>query len=91
MRPCTKTSVRVRLHQIEEQVRDAAVLIEAGDRCDGALRLMVAARTALDAVEQEIVWAHVAECVAEAVVVGDRTAGRTKVDEIVKALGYVRR
>jgi DNA-binding FrmR family transcriptional regulator len=75
-----------RLARIEGQVRGIAAMIEGGRYCTELLIQLQAARAALARVERDILNAHMAACVAEALESGDPEAARAKTAELAELL-----
>ena len=74
-----------RLRRVEGQVRGIASMIEGGRYCIEILTQLQAARAALARVEREILDAHVASCVSDAVA-SDGDAARVKLAELTELL-----
>lgn len=79
-----------RLRKIEGQVRGIARMIEDDRYCIDVLQQVAAAKAALVRVESEILRAHAATCVDEAIVSGDADEQRRKFHELVKLFEGVR-
>jgi CsoR family transcriptional regulator, copper-sensing transcriptional repressor len=76
-----------RLRRIEGQVKGLIGMIEDERYCVDILTQLRAVRSALKAVEQQILRTHVAHCVADAVRRGRRTVRDEKIDELLTVLG----
>lgn len=75
-----------RLRRVEGQVRGIARMIEDGRYCVDVLTQLQAARAALARVERDVLDAHAAACVADAVASGDPAAAKAKMDELTGLL-----
>lgn len=80
-----------RLKKIEGQVRGIARMIEEERYCIDVLQQVSAVKAALAKVESEILKAHAATCVEEAIASGDVAVQRRKFDELVHLFEGVRR
>lgn len=80
-----------RLKRIEGQVRGIARMLEEERYCIDVLQQVNAVKAALAKVESEILKAHAATCVEEAIADGDADAQRRKFSELVKLFEGVRR
>lgn len=80
-----------RLHRIAGQVQGVARMIEDGRYCIDVLTQIQAARAALGKVESEVLKAHAASCVAEAIASGDEAEQRAKFEELVNLMERQRR
>jgi CsoR family transcriptional regulator, copper-sensing transcriptional repressor len=76
-----------RLHRIEGQVKGLIGMVENERYCVEILTQLRAVRSALKAVERQILRTHVAHCVADAVRSGRRAARDEKIDELLAVLG----
>ncbi len=75
-----------RLRRVEGQVRGIAAMVEDGRYCIDILTQLQAARAALARIERDVLDAHAAACVADAVASGDPEARRAKLDELAQLL-----
>ena len=80
-----------RLRRIEGQVRGIARMIEEDRYCIDVLQQISAARAALAKVEGEVLQAHAARCVDDAIRSGDVSAQRKMFQELVGLFAGVRR
>ena len=87
MQPDTKASARRRLSRIEGQVRGLARMVEEDRYCVDVMTQIAAVRSALKAVEEELLRDHVAHCVENAIASGDADDQRRKVSELIEVLG----
>jgi DNA-binding FrmR family transcriptional regulator len=83
MRKDIKATCLKRLHRIEGQVRGLSRMVEEDRYCIDVVTQISAVRAALRRAEEEILRDHVAHCVEEAIVSGDRVAQRRKVAELM--------
>ncbi len=72
-----------RLRRIEGQIRGIARMIEEERYCIDILTQIQAAAAALKKVEDQILQEHVEHCVSNALVSGDETEQRAKIDELL--------
>jgi DNA-binding FrmR family transcriptional regulator len=86
-----KTRVERRLRRIEGQIRGIIGMVEQGRHCIEVLAQTSAAIAALRGVEDVVMTSHLEACVAEALRSGDQGAGKKKIDEVIQAVGRVRR
>jgi CsoR family transcriptional regulator, copper-sensing transcriptional repressor len=84
--PCLK-----RLHRIEGQVRGLARMVEDDRYCIDVVTQISAVRTALRRVEEEILRDHVAHCVEDAIVSGNRAEQRRKIAELMDVVSRAER
>ena len=91
MQEHTKTACRKRLSRIEGQVRGIARMVEGDRYCIDVVTQLSAVRAALRRVEEEVLRDHVAHCVEEAIVNGDRDVQRTKITELIDVLSRAQR
>jgi DNA-binding FrmR family transcriptional regulator len=75
-----------RLSRIEGQVRGVARMVEEDRYCIDIMTQLQAARAALARVESELLQAHLAHCVEDAIVAGDAAEQRRKATELVTLL-----
>ena len=80
-----------RLNRIEGQVRGIVRMLEDDRYCIDVLHQMQAVKAALARAESEILKAHAASCVDEAIQSGDANAQRKKVDELVDLFDKLKR
>lgn len=80
-----------RLKKIEGQVRGVVRMIEEDRYCIDVLQQISAIRSALAKAESEILKAHAASCVEEAISQGDADAQRRTFTELVRLFEGVRR
>lgn len=80
-----------RLKKIEGQVRGVIRMIEEDRYCIDVLQQISAVRAALTKAESEILKAHAASCVEQAIRSGDEQAQRKTFDELVALFEGVRR
>lgn len=79
-----------RLKRIEGQVRGLARMIEDDRYCIDVLQQVSAVKAALLKVESEVLKAHAASCVEEAIQSGDSEQQRRKFNELVQLFEGVR-
>ncbi|MDE2580077.1 MAG: metal-sensitive transcriptional regulator [Rhodospirillales bacterium] len=91
MHHATKPLVTARLKRIEGQVRGLLRMVEDDRYCIDVLTQIAAVRAALAKVEEQVLHDHVGSCVANAFSAGDAVEQRHKVDELVEAIGRMRR
>jgi DNA-binding FrmR family transcriptional regulator len=91
MRKDIKASCLKRLQRIEGQVRGLARMVEADRYCIDIVTQIAAVRAALRRAEEEILRDHVAHCVEDAIVAGDKTARRRKIAELMDVVGRAER
>ena len=82
-----KAAALKRLSRIEGQVRGVARMVESDRYCVDVLTQLSAVRSALKAVEDELLRDHVAHCVENAIASGDADDQRRKVAELIDVLG----
>jgi len=87
MRKDIKASCAKRLNRIEGQVRGIARMVDEDRYCIDIVTQVSAVRAALKRVEEEILRDHVAHCVEQAIVSGNRTEQRRKVIELMDVVG----
>lgn len=80
-----------RLKRIQGQVRGLVNMVEQERYCVDILHQVSAVRAALARVEDEVLKAHAATCVAEAIRSGDAEQQRQKFDELVELFGRVKK
>jgi CsoR family transcriptional regulator, copper-sensing transcriptional repressor len=83
MRKDIKDSALKRLGRIEGQVRGLARMVEEDRYCIDIVTQIAAVRAALRRAEEEILRDHVAHCVDEAIVSGNRAEQRRKIAELM--------
>lgn len=83
---CQKNSeaIRTRLNRIEGQVRGVGQMVADDRYCVDILHQVHAIKAALAKVETEILKAHAACCVEEAIVSGCAEAQRKKFNELIE-------
>jgi CsoR family transcriptional regulator, copper-sensing transcriptional repressor len=86
----TESTIR-RLRRIEGQVRGLIGMIEADRYCIDILHQIHAVQAALRKTESEILRAHAATCVDDAIASGDAEVQRRKFSELVTLFEGVRR
>jgi CsoR family transcriptional regulator, copper-sensing transcriptional repressor len=80
-----------RLKRIEGQVRGVIRMLEEDRYCIDVLQQISAVRAALTKAESEILSAHAASCVEQAITSGNSDAQRKTFRELVKLFEGVRR
>jgi DNA-binding FrmR family transcriptional regulator len=83
MRKDIKESALKRFGRIEGQVRGLARMVAEDRYCIDIVTQIAAVRAALRRAEEEILRDHVAHCVDEAIVSGNRTEQRRKIAELM--------
>jgi DNA-binding FrmR family transcriptional regulator len=83
MRKDIKESCLKRLGRIEGQVRGLARMVEEDRYCIDIVTQIAAVRTALRRAEEEILRDHVAHCVEDAIVSGNRAQQQRKIAELM--------
>jgi DNA-binding FrmR family transcriptional regulator len=91
MRKDIKESCLKRLNRIEGQVRGLARMVGEDRYCIDIVTQISAVRAALRRVEEEVLRDHVAHCVEDAIVSGNRAEQRRKVAELMDVLQRVER
>ncbi len=86
MRKDIKDSARKRLNRIEGQVRGLIRMVEDDRYCIDVVTQISAVRAALRRAEEEILRDHVAHCVEEAIISGNRAEQRRKITELMDAV-----
>jgi DNA-binding FrmR family transcriptional regulator len=86
MRKDIKDSAVKRLGRIEGQVRGLARMVEEDRYCIDIVTQIAAVRAALRRAEEEILRDHVAHCVDEAIVSGNRADQRRKIAELMDVI-----
>ncbi len=86
-----QTSTVRRLKRIEGQVRGLVRMIEEDRYCIDVLQQVNAVKAALLKVESEVLKAHAASCVEQAILSGDPEQQRRKFNELVVLFEGVRR
>ena len=87
MRKDIKASCLRRLTRIEGQVRGLSRMIEQDRYCIDIVTQISAVRAALRRAEEEILRVHVAHCVSDAIVSGNRAEQRRKIAELMEVVG----
>jgi CsoR family transcriptional regulator, copper-sensing transcriptional repressor len=80
-----------RLKRIEGQVRGVAQMVADDRYCIDILHQLQAVKSALARVESEILKAHAACCVADAIASGDEGEQRAKLGELIDLIEKVKR
>ncbi|MDE2006438.1 MAG: metal-sensitive transcriptional regulator [Rhodospirillales bacterium] len=91
MHATTRKTTASRLKRIEGQVGGLIRMVEKDRYCVDVLTQIAAVRAALHKVEALILQDHVGHCVAAAFASGDHAEQRTKVEELVEAVGRMTR
>jgi DNA-binding FrmR family transcriptional regulator len=91
MRKDIKTSCLKRLQRIEGQVRGLSRMVEDDRYCIDIVTQIAAVRAALRRAEEEILRDHVAHCVEDAIVSGDKADQRRKIAELMDVVGRAER
>jgi CsoR family transcriptional regulator, copper-sensing transcriptional repressor len=91
MRKDIKTSCLKRLQRIEGQVRGLARMVEEDRYCIDIVTQIAAVRAALRRAEEEILRDHVAHCVEDAIVAGNKADQRRKIAELMDVVGRAER
>jgi CsoR family transcriptional regulator, copper-sensing transcriptional repressor len=91
MRKDIKTSCLKRLQRIEGQVRGLIRMVEEDRYCIDIVTQIAAVRAALRRAEEEILRDHVAHCVEDAIVSGDKADQRRKIAELMDVVGRAER
>ena len=91
MHGAAKQSVAARLGRIEGQVGGLVRMVEDDRYCVDILTQIAAVRAALRKVEEEILRDHLSHCVSDAFASGKPAEQRHKVEELVEAIGRMRR
>jgi CsoR family transcriptional regulator, copper-sensing transcriptional repressor len=91
MRKDIKTSCLKRLQRIEGQVRGLIRMVEEDRYCIDIVTQIAAVRAALRRAEEEILRDHVAHCVEDAIVAGDKADQRRKIAELMDVVGRAER
>ncbi len=86
MRKDIKESCLKRLNRIEGQVRGLARMVEEDRYCIDIVTQISAVRAALRRAEEEILRDHVAHCVEDAIVTGNRSEQRRKIAELMEVV-----
>ncbi|MFC3533763.1 metal-sensitive transcriptional regulator [Vogesella facilis] len=81
-----KAALLKRLARLEGQVRGVAGMIEADRYCVDVLTQIAAARSALDAVANQLLENHLKGCVARAVGEGDSEQAIAEVMQLLKKM-----
>lgn len=80
-----------RLKRIEGQVRGVINMVEQDRYCVDILHQLNAVKAALGKVEGEVLKAHAATCVEDAIQSGSAQAQRRKFNELVDLFGQVKK
>lgn len=80
-----------RLKRIEGQVRGLQQMLADERYCIDILHQFQAVKAALTRAESEVLKAHAAHCVAEAIASGDEAEQRAKVGELIDLMEKTRR
>ena len=80
-----------RLRRVEGQVRGVAKMVEDDRYCIDILTQLQAVKAAVGRAETEILKAHAACCVAEAIASGDENDQRAKFTELVELFEKAKR
>jgi DNA-binding FrmR family transcriptional regulator len=91
MHAAARELVGARLKRIEGQVGGLLRMVEGDRYCVDILTQIAAVRAALHKVEELVLRDHVGHCVADAFASGDAAEQRTKVEELVAAIGRMTR
>jgi CsoR family transcriptional regulator, copper-sensing transcriptional repressor len=91
MRKDIKASCLKRLQRIEGQVRGLSRMVEDDRYCIDIVTQIAAVRAALRRAEEEILRDHVAHCVEDAIVSGDKADQRRKIAELMDVVGRAER
>jgi DNA-binding FrmR family transcriptional regulator len=91
MRKDIKASCQKRLSRIEGQVRGLAKMVDEDRYCIDIVTQIAAVRAALRRAEEEILRDHVAHCVEDAIVSGDKADQRRKIAELMDVVGRAER
>jgi DNA-binding FrmR family transcriptional regulator len=83
MRKDIKESCLKRLNRIEGQVRGLARMVEDDRYCIDIVTQISAVKAALRRAEEEILRDHVAHCVEDAIISGNRAEQRRKIAELM--------
>jgi DNA-binding FrmR family transcriptional regulator len=83
----THTDQHARLRRIEGQVRGLLAMIEEQRYCIDLLTQLRAIQAALRKVEEQILRAHVEQCVSDAITSGRPAEQRKKIDELLDVVG----
>ncbi len=81
-----KAALLNRLSRIEGQVRGVTRMVDEGRYCIDVLTQIRAVRAALVRVETEMLKAHLAHCIEDAIVSGDKAEQRRKAGELIELL-----
>jgi DNA-binding FrmR family transcriptional regulator len=87
MRGEIRGSVLRRLKRVAGQVGGVTRMVEADRYCIDIITQISAVRAALRRIEDEILSDHVAHCVEDAIISGNRDEQRRKVAELIEVLG----
>lgn len=81
-----RTASLARLKRVEGQVRGVARMIEEDRYCIDVLTQLSAVKSALAAVEGEILKNHASHCVSHAIESGDAADQKAKLNELIALL-----
>ena len=87
----TKDQLLGRLRRIEGQIRGIEGMVEDDRYCIDIVTQIAAVRAALRRAEEEILRDHVAHCVEDAIVSGDKADQRRKIAELMDVVGRAER
>ena len=91
MKQDASTVVGSGLRRIEGQIRGIQRMVEQERYCIDVLVQMKAVRAALLRIEATVLRDHIGSCVSDAFATGDHDDQRTKIDELVDAIGRLTR
>ena len=91
MRNDIKQSCLKRLNRIEGQVRGLSRMVSEDRYCIDVVTQISAVRAALRRVEEEVLRDHVAHCVEDAIVSGNKAEQRRKIAELMDVVGRAER
>ncbi|WP_330200000.1 metal-sensitive transcriptional regulator [Hyphobacterium lacteum] len=80
------TALLGRLSRVEGQVRGVSRMIESDRYCLDILTQISAIKSALTAVEREVLKSHADHCVSNAIAAGDKAEQDQKISELVGLL-----
>lgn len=86
MKRDNKPALLNRLNRVEGQVRGIARMVEEDRYCIDILTQAQAVRAALSRVETELLRGHLDHCIESAIVSGDKSEQRKKVEELIELL-----
>jgi DNA-binding FrmR family transcriptional regulator len=91
MRADIKVSSLKRLTRIEGQVRGLSRMVEEDRYCIDIVTQIAAVRAALRRLEEEVLRDHVGHCIEHAIVSGNKTDQRRKIEELMAVVSRVDR